>query len=773
MKILLGYPWFPSEAYGNVQKMELERIGRLQAAGYNVDGFCLTINPPASHLTFPQLDALWKKRNRNLLMFYDNLLQKLDGYDVLINAAGINLHPEFVEMLPVVTVFGCNDDPESSDLMSKPVLKSYDLCLVGNIAEVESYYQWGAKHAVWHPMGFQGYYSPQLTYEDILSGERDIDIFMMAERASKWRRERFDILERAFPEGFFFGAGWKRGYLPTGNEISWLQRTKICPNIHNSTGPINFRTFYLPANGVLQICDNKKHLAKIYELGKEAVGFNTIEECVDLCRYYLAHDEERRYIAANGWKRVTNDYTEEKIFERAVQAIAPILEKKKPIPKTVSTISLFSRNRIVRFYCKLYDSLFHSISISQIKALLIKKIPNVYACIRRIWHKSNKILNSKKMNKQVKTEKSNSLPSPIGPTGIRIICYEDVDAWILGKFAKQLCGNLISFGRKADIAKIGDTTASIGHHIIYYDAKEKWAAIETFMITHLDTDWKIEKVRHQLELYDMGICMSKETRTKLITMGMPASRLCYINPAQDGVIKPRPLVVGIASKIHSDKRKNEDSIIDVFLQLPKDGFILKIMGMGWEDHVQKLKDADYSVVYFEKFNYEDYVSSFMPSLDYFIYFSYDEGSMAFLDAIAADAKTIVTPQGFHLDIPGGIDYSINNLADIIPILTQIYEDRIARTSRVSAYNWQEYTRRHILVWDYLLTQKSESYKKQWYNFCKHLGDKGKENLASAFDAFSLPSIEIYNESITEASLSDFSDVVIQLDRGKRIYYPST
>lgn len=760
MKILLGYPWYPSEkTYGNVQKMALERIDRLRSAGYDVDGFCLTINPPASYLPFPQLDKLWKKRDRNLLMLYDDLLQKLDGYDVLINEAGINLHPEFVEMLPVVTVFGCNDDPESSDLLSKPVLKSYDLCLVGNIAEVENYYQWGAKQAVWQPLGFQGYYSPQLTYEDILSGERDIDIFMMAERASPWRRERFDVLERAFPEGFFFGAGWKRGYLPAGEEISWLQRTKIGPNIHNSTGPINFRTFYLPANGVLQICDNKKHLANIYELGKEAIGFDTIEECIELCRYYLSHDEERRYIAANGWKRATNDYTEEKIFERTVQTIVPIFEKKKPIPKTVSSISLFSRNKLVRTYYKLYDSISLPIPISQIKATIKEKFPNVYACVRKIKNHNN-------------TEKPNSLPSPIGPTGIRIICYEDVDAWILGKFARQLCDNLISFGRKADIAKVGDATASIGHHIIYYDAKEKWAPIETFMITHLDTDWKIEKVRHQLELYDMGICMSKETMTKLISMGLPANRLCYINPAQDGVIKPRPLVVGIASKTHSDKRKNEDSIIDVFLQLPKDGFILKIMGMGWDDYVQRLKNAGYAVVYFDKFVYEDYVSSFIPSLDYFIYFSHDEGSMAFLDAIAADVKTIVTPQGFHLDIPGGIDYSINGPLDIIPILTQIYENRMARVSRISQWNWGEYTRRHILVWDYLLAQKSESYKEQWNNFCKHLCDTGKEILVSAFDAFSLPSVEIYNETIAEASLSGFSDVAIQLDHGRRIYYPN-
>ncbi len=64
-----------------------------------------------------------------------------------------------------------------------------------------------------------------------------------------------------------------------------MQRTRVGINIHNSTGPINFRTFYLPANGVLQICDNKSHLGRIFELGREVVGYQEIAEAIELCRY--------------------------------------------------------------------------------------------------------------------------------------------------------------------------------------------------------------------------------------------------------------------------------------------------------------------------------------------------------------------------------------------------------------------------------------------------------------------------------------------------------
>lgn len=322
LKILYGYSWFKSEAYGNVQELNFAYFKRLIEAGFDIEGFCLTLNPPGPCLTFKELDRRWKRGDKALLLMYEKLEQALVGKNVLINGPGINLHPEFVEQLPVFTVFQCFDDPENSTNLSQPVAAAYNLCLVGNIAEVDTYRSWGVKYAEWSPMGLQPtIYDPNLTYNDILNGTRDIDLFMMIDRTAPLRRERLDQIASAFPAASFYGNGWTRGFLPNVNELEYLQRAKIGPNIHNSTGPINYRTFYLPANGVMQICDNKSHLGEIYELGKEVVGFDTIEECIDLCRYYLTHDEERRIVAANGWKRAVTDYNEIAVFSRNISII--------------------------------------------------------------------------------------------------------------------------------------------------------------------------------------------------------------------------------------------------------------------------------------------------------------------------------------------------------------------------------------------------------------------------------------------------------------------
>jgi hypothetical protein len=361
---------------------------------------------------------------------------------------------------------------------------------------------------------------------------------------------------------------------------------------------------------------------------------------------------------------------------------------------------------------------------------------------------------------------------PVGENGIRIICYEDLDAWILGKFAKKMHYYLGAFGNISDIAKVGDETAAIGHHIIYYDAEKKWAPVETFMITHLDQDWKIEKVKQQLELYDMGVCMSEETCDNLRKITTQPDRLCYINPAHDGVIRPRPIVLGIASKVHPDGRKKENAIIDVMTRFPVDAFTLKIMGMGWESQVATLTERGYRVEYFEKFDYAVYTAEFMPSLDYYIYFTHDEGAMAFVDAVAADVQTIVTPQGYHLDVVDGIDHRIDNQTDLVVVLQEIHDARMQRVARVADWSWKEYTWRHLVLWDYLLLKTTPAIIEQTHKF---LDETRTDNTVAAnFQqdlALPVPAEETLLRATEKSKSLGMQELSLQYARQRLIYYP--
>jgi len=182
LAILLGfsyyqYPW-------DIQDWVKAWTKRLsEATGYKIDVVSLTLNPPGPRLTWNDLSKYWKSGNRDLLNKYEELAKVINKYDVFINWNGINLHPEFVNQLPTFNVYGCFDDPESSEDLSKPVATAYDLCMIGNIAEIDTYKSWGVKKVDFWPMGFMhDEYNPKLTKDKILKGERKNDIVFIGER---------------------------------------------------------------------------------------------------------------------------------------------------------------------------------------------------------------------------------------------------------------------------------------------------------------------------------------------------------------------------------------------------------------------------------------------------------------------------------------------------------------------------------------------------------------------------------------------------------------
>lgn len=360
LKILYGYPSL--EGYNNrqgVTNIRLQQIERLNEHGFDLKPFNLKYSNLFPALTFKQLDTKWRLKDKTLMGLYEQFLNEIEDCDIFYNSVGINFHPEFVQMIPQFTVFGCNDDPENSNNLSKPVAASYDMCAIGNIAEIDTYKTWGVKNVVWQPMGFTpDMYDENLTYDDILNSNRDIDLFMIIDKLSRHRSKRMDIIDKAFPYGHFYGRGWKRGYLEMGQEVNFLQRSKIGLNIHNSTGPINTRLFYLPANGVLQICDNKSHLGKVFEIGKEVVGFENINEAIELCKYYLHHEDERRIIAAEGWKRAMREYNEVEVFKRLMEKIQLFYYEAKdvnrPIIYSLNTsdklkLLIFNRIEVIKY----------------------------------------------------------------------------------------------------------------------------------------------------------------------------------------------------------------------------------------------------------------------------------------------------------------------------------------------------------------------------------------------------------------------------------------
>ena len=84
------------------------------------------------------------------------------------------------------------------------------------------------------------------------------------------------------------------------NEIWNRSRISYTPMRGGPNGEvlsIKSRTFDMGLSGTLMLCEHSPNLERYYEPGSECVTFETVEDCAEKARWYLAHEVERGRIA--------------------------------------------------------------------------------------------------------------------------------------------------------------------------------------------------------------------------------------------------------------------------------------------------------------------------------------------------------------------------------------------------------------------------------------------------------------------------------------------
>ena len=287
---------------------------------------------------------------------------------------------------------------------------------------------------------------------------------------------------------------------------------------------------------------------------------------------------------------------------------------------------------------------------------------------------------------------------------IRLVCYEDPNLWILGKFAKNLENNLKKIGYNVDIDRVPDPNADINHHIIFSDYNGKINNCDTLMITHVDNIDKLNNLKKNLEYARLGICMSSETMHILIKKGINSEKLCYILPAHDEKVLMNKIVIGIFCRVQPDGRKREYFLDKLSKQLNSEIFKFIIMGDSWEKQVNNLISNGFEVDYYRSFEPEKYYGLF-KELNYYLYIGLDEGQMGVIDAHAAGVDTIVTSQGYHLDLDGSVTHLFNSFDELKDILFEIQNHKLKIINSVATFKWDDYTNKHLECWKYLLGNK--------------------------------------------------------------------
>lgn len=298
------------------------------------------------------LDNLYFSGHPGLLRMYRDIqeLIKKEGAEALIVDNCFPYHPEFLKNLKVYKALRTSDGPMAAYDRDFAYLHAYDHIFYHSPAynkdmEIEEKLRYcGAKKFDFWPLGFfNALCVSAKTEKNVLSGQRDIDVIFIgalhinkmpllaAVKKALGRRLRLYGLANLKKNIYFnvkYGfPGWVRP-IAFADYISLYQRAKIGINVHNrgdyTVG--NYRLFDLPANGVMQISDGGQYLEKFFSVGKEIVPYGNVDNLIDKVKYYLAHDEERKRIALEGFKRARKDYQIANLLIKAGDLISKGME---------------------------------------------------------------------------------------------------------------------------------------------------------------------------------------------------------------------------------------------------------------------------------------------------------------------------------------------------------------------------------------------------------------------------------------------------------------
>lgn len=82
------------------------------------------------------------------------------------------------------------------------------------------------------------------------------------------------------------------------------------------------RTMEIPACGGFMMAERTQEHMDLFEEGKEAAYFSSNEELLELCQYFLGHEEERIRIAEAGLKRCkSSGYSNEKTIKKMLDVV--------------------------------------------------------------------------------------------------------------------------------------------------------------------------------------------------------------------------------------------------------------------------------------------------------------------------------------------------------------------------------------------------------------------------------------------------------------------
>ena len=270
----------------------------------------------------------WLSRSKDQHWLYDILTAQIQHYkpDVLLNNYMQLSTAYFRHMKPYLRLLvGSHGSPLPEDRD----FGVYDLVL-SVVENFVDYFRREGVNSELLRLGFE-----PLVLERLNGTERSTPVSFVGQLTAahasrrKWLEnvcQRVPVQVWGFSDGFLEGSSCYRGTAWGVEMYKILRQSLMTLNHHIDVAGAyagNGRLFEATGMGTLLVTDWKKNLHEMFEPGKEVVAYRSAEECAEMVRYYLEHDEEREAIARAGQRRTLRDHT----YYQRMQGFADIVQK--------------------------------------------------------------------------------------------------------------------------------------------------------------------------------------------------------------------------------------------------------------------------------------------------------------------------------------------------------------------------------------------------------------------------------------------------------------
>jgi spore maturation protein CgeB len=256
--------------------------------------------------------------------------------DLVLSIKGEAVKPENIEWikdeLGAKTALWYPDDPRFFNSLVRYIAPSYDHVFTASEKAIGMYKENGCEKVHFLPFACEPTIHKKLSPSDERSALNNLDVVFVGTYTQR-RSKLIKALERTGIKVEVYGPYWR--YFKRSNNVhdgvyghemvKVFNSAKIVLNIHVESDlpyKVNMRTFEAVGCGALLLTDKPYGLEKCFRIGREIVVYDYERELIDVVKYHLDNDEERKEISLRAQSKAYMEHT----YERRVKSFLSVVK---------------------------------------------------------------------------------------------------------------------------------------------------------------------------------------------------------------------------------------------------------------------------------------------------------------------------------------------------------------------------------------------------------------------------------------------------------------